>query len=163
MSSRFILPFADVGSGIKPSDGAQLFFFDTGTSTPRDTFSNQMATPTPNSNPVIADSNGVFGDIFIEGRYKAVLKDKSDVQIWEADPIESTIQQAATTVSDIASAISSTLPVGSFIRTNEYGSGTGIGAGLYEKVSFDPGVLSVVMMFEQRKSRSPRFAVCVSP
>lgn len=89
MSSRFILPFADVGSGIKPSDGAQLFFFETGTSTPKDTFSDQLATPTPNANPVIADSKGVFGDIFIEGTYKVVLKDKNDVQIWEADPVES--------------------------------------------------------------------------
>lgn len=88
MSSRFVLPFADVGSGIQPSSGAKLFFFETGTSTPKNTFSDQLSTPTVNSNPVIADSTGVFGDIFITGKYKVQLKDKNDSQIWEADPID---------------------------------------------------------------------------
>lgn len=82
MSSRYNLPFADVGSGIKPSSGAKLFFFETDGVTPKDTFSDQLATPTPNANPVIADSNGVFGDIFIVGEYKNTLKDKNDVQIF---------------------------------------------------------------------------------
>jgi len=82
MSSRYILPFADVGSGIKPSSGAKLFFFEPDGVTPKDTFSDQLTTPTPNTNPVIADSNGVFGDIFITGEYKNTLKDKNDVQIF---------------------------------------------------------------------------------
>lgn len=86
MASRFVLPFADVGNGIQPEDGSQLFFFVTGTSTPKDTFSNSAGT-IPNTNPVIADSNGLFSDIFITGTYKVVLKDKNDVQIWEADPV----------------------------------------------------------------------------
>ncbi|PHS60953.1 MAG: hypothetical protein COB12_12555 [Flavobacterium sp.] len=84
--ARLVLPFADVGSGIKPSSGAKLFFFETGTSTPKDTFSDSAAT-TPNANPVISDSTGVFADIFIVGTQKVVLKDKNDVQIWEADPV----------------------------------------------------------------------------
>ena len=88
MSSRFISPFADVGSGIKPSSGAQLFFFETGTSTPKDTFSDQLSTPTANTNPVIADSTGLFGDIFIAGIYKLVLKNKNGSKIWSADPVE---------------------------------------------------------------------------
>ena len=87
MSSRFILPFADVGSGIKPSSGAQLFFFATGTATPKDTFSDLAAT-IPNANPVIANAVGVFPDIFITGTYKVVLKDKNNVQKWEADPVD---------------------------------------------------------------------------
>ena len=86
MANRFILPFADVGSGVTPEDGAKLFFFDTGTSNPRDTFSNQTGT-TPNANPVIANQNGVFSDIFLDGSYKVRLTDKNDVQIWEADPV----------------------------------------------------------------------------
>lgn len=86
MASRFVLPFADIGNGIQPEDGAQLFFFQTGTSTPKDTYSDAAAT-TPNANPVIADSNGLFSDIFITGNYKVQLKDKNDVQIWEADPV----------------------------------------------------------------------------
>ncbi len=82
MSSRYILPFADVGNGIQPEDGAKFFFFEPDGVTPKDTFSDQLSTPTPNTNPVIADSNGVFGDIFINGEYKNTLKDKNDVQIF---------------------------------------------------------------------------------
>lgn len=90
MASRFILPYADVGSGILPSSGAKLFFYETGTSTPKDTYTDSAAT-IPNANPVIADSTGLFGDIWISGTYKVVLKDKNDVQIWEADPIVDTV------------------------------------------------------------------------
>lgn len=84
MSSRFITPFADYGNGISPSDGAKLFFYEAGTTTPKDTFSDQLSTPTPNANPVISDATGVFGDIYISGLYDVVLKDKNDVQIFPA-------------------------------------------------------------------------------
>jgi hypothetical protein len=88
MASRFVPPFADVGPGISPFDGAKLFFFESGTSTPKDTFTNEALT-IANSNPVIADANGLFPDIWIPDtdRYKVQLKDKNDVQIWEADPV----------------------------------------------------------------------------
>jgi len=145
MSSRFILPFADVGSGIKPSDGAQLFFFDTGTSTPRNTFSDQGSPPTPNANPVIANSKGVFGDIFIEGAYKVVLKDKNDVQIWEADPVVSLVQQSTIIEDNIGSATAAGASgaVGGFVRTNEYTSGSESGGSLYRLVNVDPGFLLI--------------------
>lgn len=88
MASRFVIPNADVGNGISPSDGAKLFFFDTGTSDERDTFSDEDAT-IKNANPVIADGDGVFPDIFIVGSYKVVLQDKKGAQtgFGEADPI----------------------------------------------------------------------------
>lgn len=82
MSSRFIMPFADVGSGIKPSSGAKLYFFEVDGVTPKNTFSDQLSTPTPNTNPVISDSNGVFGDIYIDGKYKVTLEDKNGSQIF---------------------------------------------------------------------------------
>ena len=44
MSSIFINPFVDVGSGIKPSDGAKLFFFALDVVTPKDTFTTEAAT-----------------------------------------------------------------------------------------------------------------------
>lgn len=87
MTSRFVLPFADVGSGIKPSDGAQLFFFKTGTNTPKDTHSDSAAS-IPNSNPVIADSVGVFPDIYITGGYWITLKNKNGSQIFGEVPID---------------------------------------------------------------------------
>lgn len=77
--SRFILPFQrteDLNS--HPLDGAKLYFFDTGTSTPRDTYSD-VALATPNTNPIIADSQGQFGAIFLSGTYRVRLDDKNDV------------------------------------------------------------------------------------
>lgn len=93
MANRFVLPLADVGSGIKPPDGAQLFFSDEGLSflsDPKDTFNQESADPgEENANPVVANSVGVFPQIWIEGRYRVVLKDKNDVQIWQEDPVSS--------------------------------------------------------------------------
>ena len=81
MTSRFVLPFADVGSGIVPSDGAQLFFNEPGLETDRDTYSDAAGT-IANSNPVIADATGLFSNIYIKGNYDVVLQDKNSVQIW---------------------------------------------------------------------------------
>lgn len=88
MASRFISPTLDVGPGAKPASGAKLNFFETGTSTRKDTFTDAGA-GTPNANPVIADSNGVFPDIFISGTYKVILTDNDDVQVGfgEKDPV----------------------------------------------------------------------------
>lgn len=98
MSTRFILPLADVGSGIKPSDGAKLFFSENGlpfSTNPKNTFTDNTDA-TPNANPVIADSKGVFPDIYITGSNRAVLKDKNDVQIWQADDlVERTIPKTS--------------------------------------------------------------------
>lgn len=79
MASRFISPFYDVGSGIKPSDGALLFFFEIDGVTPKDTFTTSAAN-IANTNPVVANSTGVFPDIYITGSYKVTLKDKDLTQ-----------------------------------------------------------------------------------
>ncbi|MBL4940047.1 MAG: hypothetical protein JKY81_00120 [Colwellia sp.] len=86
--SRFIPPFADVGKGITPSSGAKYFFFESNTSTPKNTYTDEALT-TPNTNPVISDSNGLFPDIWLEdGQYKVRLTDKNDIQKNpDADPI----------------------------------------------------------------------------
>lgn len=124
-ATRFILPFADVGAGITPSDGSQLFFSDTGLSfaaSPRNTFSDQAAT-TPNANPVIADSKGVFSDIFIVGTYNVVLKDKNGVQIWAADPVlqNLTVGQDDSVFETVTAMVASAdLSVGDHARTLGY-------------------------------------------
>jgi len=96
MSSRFILPLADVGNGISPSDGAQLTFFVTGTSDLKDTFSDE-ALLIANANPVIANSDGLFPEIWIAdgSRYKVTLKDKNNKQTWEEDPVVGAISAIA--------------------------------------------------------------------
>lgn len=125
MSSRFILPLADVGSGIKPSDGAKLFFSINGlpfSSDPKDTFTDNTDA-TPNANPVIADSKGVFPDIYIVGSNRAVLKDKNDVQIWQIDDIDE-----AAIVSDTASSKSFVTLIGGPAETSAV-ENTGLVAG----------------------------------
>jgi hypothetical protein len=88
--SRFVLPYADVGAGIRPSSGAKLFFYATGTSTLKSTFTDSTG-DTPNTNPVIANANGVFPAIFFQGIFNVALKDANDVQIWTADPVVSVL------------------------------------------------------------------------
>ena len=41
MTSRFILPYANVGSGISPEDGALLYFYEPGQNVLKDTFTDQ--------------------------------------------------------------------------------------------------------------------------
>jgi hypothetical protein len=86
--SRFVLPYADVGAGIRPSSGAKLFFYASGTSTFKSTFTDATGS-TANTNPVIANANGVFPAIFLDGVFNVALKDSNDVQIYTADPVYS--------------------------------------------------------------------------
>ena len=91
--SRFVLPVASVGEGISPFDGAKLYFYDTLTNNLKDTYSDADLT-IENSNPVVADADGFFGDIFIGSTYKVVLKDKNDVQQYEWDPVDGIVSTA---------------------------------------------------------------------
>lgn len=67
---------------------AKLYFYETGTTTPKDTFNNPDLDPSHvNANPVIADANGLFGPIYLEsGDYKVILKDSADSTIYTVDP-----------------------------------------------------------------------------
>lgn len=77
-----------------PLAGARLFFFETGTVTPFDTWSDVGLT-TPNSNPVPADANGRFGAIWLSPvqAYNVELwtattdADPDGSQIWAQDPV----------------------------------------------------------------------------
>lgn len=88
MANRLIIPnpqFVD-GTGL-PYAGGHLSFFATGTSTPQSTFSDSALT-TPNANPVVLDSAGRAGSIFLSNlAYKVQLFDVNNVQIWSMDPV----------------------------------------------------------------------------
>jgi len=79
------------GTGV-PLVGAQLFFYNTGTSTKLNTYSNSALT-IANTNPIILDSNGRAGAIFLQNlSYKVVLAPASDTDpptspIWTQDPV----------------------------------------------------------------------------
>jgi len=88
MSNLFFLPRAEVqtSSGAVGA-GYKLYFYQTGTSTALDTYADDTFT-TANANPVVADSAGRFGAIFLQDRdYKVVLTDADGTQIWSADPV----------------------------------------------------------------------------
>lgn len=88
MPTLFVAPFFDAGSGISPSSGAQLFFNAVGKTISQDTFTTEVAV-IENTNPVIADENGLFPAIWLVDEYDVVLKDKNGVQKWKAKNINS--------------------------------------------------------------------------
>jgi hypothetical protein len=97
MAGRFTFPreTAFDGDGNVIS-GAKLNFYETGTSTPQDTYSDD-ALSSANANPVVADSEGVFGDIFLSATdYKVVLTDADDVTKWSADPVRAPAEVVTT-------------------------------------------------------------------
>ena len=75
-----------------PYAGAQLFFYQTGTSTKLATYSDSALT-IANANPVVLDSSGRAGPIFLQvAQYKVILAPSTDTDpptspIWTQDPV----------------------------------------------------------------------------
>ena len=92
MSTLFTLPrqFTVDGSG-SPRSGAKLTFYEAGTLALQNTYSDNALT-VANTNPVVADSAGVFGPIYLlNADYRAILTDSNDVQIWDQDNANSPV------------------------------------------------------------------------
>lgn len=85
---RFVIPNQFTVDASGPRAGAQLFFYATGTTTFQNTYSDSALT-VPNPNPVPADANGQFGNVFLLGTpaYHVVLEDSSGATIWDMDPV----------------------------------------------------------------------------
>jgi len=81
MSFRFVEPRVRVGDGIVNFSGAKYFFFIFGTDTAKKTFSDSALT-TENTDPVVADSNGLFPDIFTDTKGTVTLKSSTDTIIY---------------------------------------------------------------------------------
>ena len=78
--------------------GAKLYFYQTTTSTPQNTYQDVLLT-TPHANPVVADASGVFAPIYLDPalpNYRAKLTNSADVQVYQVDDIPSN-QNAAQT------------------------------------------------------------------
>lgn len=93
----FSLPKAvpiDNGAAIP---GAKLYFFQSGTTTPQNTYSD-AALSTAHENPVEADSEGVFPPIYLDGAlpsYRVRLTTQSDVQVYQVDGVPSSQKTVA--------------------------------------------------------------------
>jgi hypothetical protein len=62
-----------------------LYSYETGTNTPKDTYSDVGLT-TPNANPLESDGSGWFANVYLgSGGYKLVLRNAADVVIKEQD------------------------------------------------------------------------------
>ena len=98
MATRYANPITQLGNddATDVASGWKLNFYDTGTTTRKDTFSDNELT-TANANPVVADSSGRWSDIFLEsGTYKVVLTDADDTEKWTADPVTGGIGSSGT-------------------------------------------------------------------
>ena len=78
--------FDDAGA---PLGSGKLYFYESGTTTPKNTFSDINLT-IPNTNPVILTAAGRQPNIFFNGNAKGILADKNDVQILVRDPVGET-------------------------------------------------------------------------
>lgn len=68
-----------------PLAGGKLYTYEAGTTTPKATYVDRNGTP--NTNPVIMDSEG-YADVWIDsGYYKFVLKDSLDNVLWTKDQL----------------------------------------------------------------------------
>lgn len=99
MAQLFYLSGQQLSDGTgAPYVAAKAYFYVTGTTTPLATYSDAGLTAV-NANPVVADANGRFGDVFLQAsRYKVVLTTSADVAIDTLDPVDGTLQlvQSAT-------------------------------------------------------------------
>jgi len=86
MPALFTTPiFQALDDNGNPLSGAKLYFYEAGTTTPRDVYSD-TGLSTAISQPVVADSAGRFEDIYMAADdYKAVLQNSSSVEIWTQD------------------------------------------------------------------------------
>lgn len=78
--------FDDSGN---PLISGTLTFYEPGTTTDKDTYSDNSET-TPNTNPVVLSSAGRCPDVFGSGSYKVVSKDSDGVTIQTFDPVGGT-------------------------------------------------------------------------
>lgn len=86
--ARFYFPsgYAPSSTGA-PIPGSTLSFYESASSTPLDTFADD-ALQQKNPNPVVADQNGVFPDIFLQAQsYRVVWADQTGKELRTWDPV----------------------------------------------------------------------------
>lgn len=77
-----------------PLNGGKIYFFEPGTSTPKDTYTDQGG-GTPNAHPVVLDARGE-ADVFLNGNYDVTVDRSDDTQVYTQDDVS--MQPSTTTV-----------------------------------------------------------------
>ena len=98
MANLFELPRALwIDSAGNPLSGGKLYFYEAGTSTALDTYSDNALT-SANANPVVANASGYWGAIYLKAQsYKVILKTSADVEVWSQDNVHGSPNVAGTT------------------------------------------------------------------
>ncbi len=86
MAYRFVEPRTRVGDGIVSFGGAKLFFFDFGTTDAKVTHKD-FARTVPNTDPVVADSDGLFPNIFLDIQATVTLESSTAVNIYGPEDV----------------------------------------------------------------------------
>lgn len=141
------------GQNLNPSDGALLYFYEVGTVTPKDTYTD-AAKSIPSSNPVVADATGLFAYIEISGSYDVVLKDKDTNQLWGPETIHEIVDstksvaiQEVTTVTMTANT-SKEYEDGDVVVTSGFATAGDGGAATYDVVltsSVEPNTFNIII------------------
>lgn len=139
MTVAGLLPqiYLDTGSGLKPSDGSKIAFTEVGSSTPKDIYTTAAA-DIEHANPVIANSVGVFDQIFLIGDYDWILTDKNDIQISTGSVSELVTTASINAIEPfdtIAALKASGLAIGSTAKTLGYNTAGDGGGGTYRIVA----------------------------
>lgn len=79
--------FQAIDSAGAPLSGGKVYFYETGTSTPKDTYTTR-ALSVANANPVVLDTRGE-ATIYLNGEYRVTLKSSADATIW--GPIDNVV------------------------------------------------------------------------
>lgn len=119
--SRFVSPAQQpVQSTGLPYPGGQLFFYVSGTTGLAVTYSDSALT-IPNTNPVILDSAGDAGNVFLDPTitYKVVLFDVNNNLIWTFDPVDAFVDRAyVLTLVSSTNSVRSAVPEGTDTATS---------------------------------------------
>jgi len=82
-----------------PLPGAKIYFFENGTTTPKETYADVDLT-IPNPHPVECDGAGrLTPNVFLQNSsYRVELRDQDDVLIWQKDDVNNIVQNTTTGV-----------------------------------------------------------------
>ena len=146
-NNRFNFPFFQSINASTSAVGAgwKLYFYEAGaTTTLKDTYSD-VARTIANANPVVADANGRWGDIFLQDiLYNVLLHDANDVLVDSTDNVgrvaDSTLVSLRTSVVTIAEMTADTSAVvGDFYMVWDYTSGNRSPVMFFEGVAAGTG------------------------
>lgn len=71
-----------------PVAGGTLYFYETGTLTPRDVYGEKALTTNLGSTELLDSGGRQVNDIWLDGAYTVILKDAAGVQVWSRDNVE---------------------------------------------------------------------------